>query len=219
MPDTFWMAGRDHDLSTMTLVDPVIRGEVELVADEKHLQRVVREGVLQAKTSLDIMTADFKAMLVPAAAGGGGRGRRAAPSIVKHLAGLAEQGVEVRLLHSGVPSGAALRELKALMKRPAHLKACQKTGGCFTIRRCPRLHSKAVVVDAGWVYLGSANLTGAGLGAKGATRRNFEMGVISRTPGMVDAVLGRFNDLWEGEHCAGCGQREVCPVPLEEPSL
>jgi hypothetical protein len=25
--------------------------------------------------------------------------------------------------------------------------------------------------------------------------------------------------LWEGHRCAGCGRRDVCPVPLEEPSL
>ena len=116
-----------------------------------------------------------------------------------------------RQLHAGVPSGPALRELKReLSKQP---------GLPLTIRRCPRLHAKAVVADAGWLYLGSANLTGAGLGAKGPTRRNFEWGVVSQTPSLVDAVLSRYNALWEGAHCAGCGRRDVCPVPLEEPDL
>ncbi len=125
--------------------------------------------------------------------------------------GLAERGVEVRLLHAGVPSGPALAQLKRVLRRERPLP--------LTIRRCPRLHAKAVVVDAGWMYLGSANLTGAGLGAKGPSRRNFEWGVTSRTPALIDAVLGRFNHLWEGGPCAGCGRREVCPVPLEEPRL
>ncbi len=194
-----------------------VRGEVELVADGEHLDRVVREGILGAKVSVDIATADFKAMLVPPRKRGAlrGRGRDDAPSIVWHLADLAKRGVEVRVLHAGVPSAAALTEMKRLRSQPGR----PRPAGSLTFRRCPRLHTKAVVVDAGWVYLGSANLTGAGLGAKGETRRNFEMGVISRTSELVDAVLGRFNALWEGEHCRGCGRRDVCPVPLEEPAL
>ncbi|MEO1237777.1 MAG: phospholipase D-like domain-containing protein [Planctomycetota bacterium] len=180
------------------------RGEAELVFDEQHADRVVREGMLRARVSLDIATADFKAMLAPTASG-----ERDAPSIVEHFVRLADRGVEVRVLHAGVPSGPALRELK---------QAATPERG-LTIRRCPRLHAKAVVVDARWLYLGSANLTGAGLGFKGPTRRNFEWGVVSRSSTLIDAVLGRFNTLWEGDHCAGCGRRDVCPVPLEEPRL
>ena len=45
-------------------------GLVELVVDAQHFYRIVREGILKAETSLDISTADFKAMLVPDAGGG-----------------------------------------------------------------------------------------------------------------------------------------------------
>jgi phosphatidylserine/phosphatidylglycerophosphate/cardiolipin synthase-like enzyme len=209
------MAVRRGDLSVLDLPElGPVTGECELVCNGEHLDRVVRDGMLSARVSLEIATADFKAMLVPpdprkGLTGGGRRGTRGrsdAPSIVKHLAELAERGVEVRVLHAGVPSSAALRELKNLP-------------GNLTIRRCPRLHSKAIVVDAGWAYLGSANLTGAGLGAKGETRRNFEMGVITRSAAMVEAISARFNTLWEGDHCKSCGRRDVCPVPLEEPDL
>lgn len=195
-----------HDLTLIPDLGPP-SGQVQLVFDHAHLATVVREAMLRATSSLEISTADFKAMLVPQSSGD-----RDAPSVVEHLIRMAKQGVEVRVMHSGVPSGPALNQLK---------KASQKKGlpANLTIRRCPRLHAKAVVVDANWLYLGSANLTGAGLGAKGPTRRNFEWGVTSEDPVLVDAVLGRFNDLWEGTHCAGCGRRDVCPVPLEEPRL
>ena len=196
-----------YDLTLMPGAGPP-RGEVELVFDHEHADRVVRGALLKARGSLEISTADFKAMLVPAA-----RSSRAAPSIVAHLLTLAGRGVEVRVLHSGVPSGPALRELRV---------AARKRGGLppnLTLRRCPRLHAKAVVVDARWLYLGSANLTGAGLGAKGPTRRNFEWGCVSEDPILVDAVRGRFDALWEAEPCVGCGRRDVCPVPLEEPRL
>ncbi len=175
--------------------------EVELVADEAHFQRVVLEGMLRAKVSLDIATADFKAMLVPRPP------RRRAPSIVELFRKLAEDGVEIRLLHSGTPSEAALRELKrALPER-------------LTIRRCPRLHAKTVVVDCGAMYLGSANLTGAGLGAKADGRRNFELGIWTTSNALIDGVLEHFNALWEGRKCDACRRKDICPVPLEEPLL
>ncbi|MFA9477159.1 phospholipase D-like domain-containing protein [Phycisphaerales bacterium AB-hyl4] len=176
-------------------------GKVQLVVDAEHQRRVVVEGMLKAKVSLAIATADFKAMLVPQP------GSRRAPSIVAHLIRLAKRGVEVRVLHAGVPSAAALQELRGELPRN------------LTIRRCPRLHAKAVIVDAGAMYLGSANLTGAGLGAKADHRRNIEWGVWSESATMIDAVLQQFNALWEGDRCRGCGRRDVCPVPLEEPRL
>ncbi|MBB6428943.1 phospholipase D family protein [Algisphaera agarilytica] len=206
------MIARDGDLTFSPAdleADAPVRGEVELIADSDHLPRVVQQGMLAAKVSLDIATADFKAMLVPDPANPRSRN---APSIVDHLVRLAKRGVEVRVLHAGVPSGPALQQLKKAFAK-------KKPVGGLTIRRCPRLHAKAVVVDAGWLYLGSANLTGAGLGAKGATRRNFEWGVVSESANLVDAVMGKFNTLWEGGHCEGCGRRDVCPVPLEEPEL
>jgi phosphatidylserine/phosphatidylglycerophosphate/cardiolipin synthase-like enzyme len=189
----------------LTLAPPA-RGEVQLVTNGEHLQRVVAQGLLEAEVSLDIATADFKAMLVPTGGKAAGRGTRA-KSIVEHLRRLAKRGVEIRLLHAGVPSAAALAELRRAL--PERIR----------IRRCPRLHAKAVIVDCAAMYLGSANLTGAGLGAKSDTRRNFEMGVWTRSPALIDGVLESFNAIWEGRHCEKCGRRNVCPVPLEEPAL
>jgi phosphatidylserine/phosphatidylglycerophosphate/cardiolipin synthase-like enzyme len=177
-------------------------GQAELVVDAQHFQRIVRDGICAATVSVDISTADFKAMLVPR-----NDNSRRADSIVAVLRKLAAKGVEVRILHAGVPSGAALLELKAGL--PESMR----------IRRCPRLHAKAVVIDARAMYLGSANLTGAGLGAKADGRRNFEWGVWTQSPPLIEAVLDEFNALWEGQHCDGCKRRDVCPVPLEEPEL
>jgi phosphatidylserine/phosphatidylglycerophosphate/cardiolipin synthase-like enzyme len=187
----------------LEVVEQLPVGSCELVVDGAHFQRVVKYGMTRAKVSLDVMTADFKAMLVPT-----GRGRRgSAESIVQVFRRLAERGVEIRILHAGTPSGPALLELKREL--PAGL----------VIRRCPRLHAKAVIVDSRAMYLGSANLTGAGLGAKGEMKRNFEMGVWTAEPKMIEAVSEQFNMLWEGRRCDGCKRKDVCPVPLEEPAL
>src|ERR1044071_4805107 len=180
---------------------PSASGHCELIVDEQHFRRVVVEGILQARTSIDLATADFKAMLVPTA------GQRHAPSIVEKLRGLARRGVEIRLLHAGTPSSAALKELKVALPRG------------LTIRRCPRLHAKAVIVDCAAMYLGSANLTGAGLGAKADGRRNIEWGIWTVSPGLIDGVLEQFNVLWEGGRCETCRRKDVCPLPLEEPCL
>jgi phosphatidylserine/phosphatidylglycerophosphate/cardiolipin synthase-like enzyme len=178
---------------------PAASGSCRLIVDRAHFQQIVVDGILAARTSLDIMTADFKAMLVPQ------KGKRRAPSIIDVMRTLAAKGVEIRLLHAGVPSAPALLDLKKDL--PAHM----------TIRRCPRLHSKAVVIDCDRMYLGSANLTGAGLGAKADGKRNFEMGIWTESPAMIDAVLDEFNALWEGRQCETCRRKEHCPVPLEEP--
>jgi phosphatidylserine/phosphatidylglycerophosphate/cardiolipin synthase-like enzyme len=178
------------------------RGEVELVVNAQHFGRVVLDGIARATVSIDVMTADFKAMLVPT-----DRATRRARSIVQLLRDLARKGVEIRLLHAGVPSSAALRELRRELPRG------------LVIRRCPRLHAKAVIIDAQRMYLGSANLTGAGLGAKGEQKRNFEMGIWTTSSSLIDAVLEQFNHLWEGHPCPTCARRDVCPVPLEEPKL
>lgn len=173
---------------------------VHLVEDAAHFERVVSGGMLKAQVSIDIMTADFKAMLVPT---GPGKAR----SIVHHFRRLAERGVEIRLLHAGTPSDAALQELKRELPRG------------LVIRRCPRLHSKAVIIDCRSMYLGSANLTGAGLGAKADGRRNFELGIWTTSQSLIDGVLDQFNRLWEGRECPTCRRKDVCPVPLEEPRL
>ncbi len=120
---------------------------------------------------------------------------------------LGARGVEVRLLHSGVPSGPFLGELKS--GKPPTL----------TMRRCVRVHAKAVIADGRWMYLGSANLTGAGLGAKSARRRNFETGICTDQIDLIDPVLDMLDSIWSARECPSCGRKDNCPVPLEEPDL
>jgi len=180
---------------------PTSTDDVELVFDADHYRRIVTGGILNAKICVDIATADFKAMLIPQAGG------RRAISIVQALRKLADRGVEIRLLHAGTPSSAALIQLRRAL--PANL----------VIRRCPRLHAKCVIIDTRSMYLGSANLTGAGLGAKSDGRRNIEWGIWTESSPLIDAVMEQFNTLWEGRRCKTCRRKDICPVPLEEPRL
>ncbi|MCK4626834.1 MAG: phospholipase, partial [Phycisphaerae bacterium] len=69
------------------------------------------------------------------------------------------------------------------------------------------------------MYVGSANLTGAGLGAKSSRRRNFEAGVWTDELALIDPVADMLDEIWTGAHCDDCDRKDHCPVPLEEPEL
>jgi phosphatidylserine/phosphatidylglycerophosphate/cardiolipin synthase-like enzyme len=71
-----------------------------------------------------------------------------------------------------------------------------------------------VIVDGRHLYLGSANWTGAGLGAKSGARRNFELGLWTDDEALLDRVQALFDHLWAGGECAGCGRRDVCDDPI-----
>ena len=93
--------------------------------------------------------------------------------------------------------------------------------GGLELRQCPRLHFKAIVVDGAFLYLGSANWTGAGLGAKGAGRRNFELGFVTADDQLLDRVQAIYDRIWSGAECGACKMRDLCPGPLDikwEPS-
>jgi phosphatidylserine/phosphatidylglycerophosphate/cardiolipin synthase-like enzyme len=122
---------------------------------------------------------------------------------------LASRGVELRLLHAELPSRPFRRSFdrRQLLVR-----------GGLALKICPRVHFKAVLVDGAWVYLGSANLTGAGLGAKSEGRRNFELGLCTEDFETVDRVKAFFEAIWNGDECAACKLRSVCPDPIGKPA-
>jgi phosphatidylserine/phosphatidylglycerophosphate/cardiolipin synthase-like enzyme len=85
----------------------------------------------------------------------------------------------------------------------------------FEMRTCPRVHLKLIVVDGAYAYLGSANFTGAGLGARGDGRRNFELGVATDDDVLLDSAQLRFDRIWSGRECGACRLRARCPAPLD----
>ena len=53
---------------------------------------------------------------------------------------------------------------------------------------CPRVHFKMLIFDFESAYIGSANLTGAGIGMKSSNRRNFEAGILTDEAHLIDAA-------------------------------
>jgi phosphatidylserine/phosphatidylglycerophosphate/cardiolipin synthase-like enzyme len=197
---------------------------LSLVAGRGHYLSVV-ERVMNAERSVWIATANLKELMVEDHRARPGKRRKlgkasAYRSILEVFADQIDRGLEIRILHAGEPSRPFRAELarhpalggRRRTKRALATKALPP--GTFEMRQCPRVHFKAVIVDGAEVYLGSANWTGAGLGAKGEGRRNFELGVLSSDDLLLDEVQRYYDSLWQGAGCAGCRLRDVCPAPL-----
>jgi phosphatidylserine/phosphatidylglycerophosphate/cardiolipin synthase-like enzyme len=190
--------------------------ELRLLSGRGHYETVVR-AVMQAARSVWISTANLKELMVEDGRAVPGRARTASRqsyrSVIGVFAELVARGVELRILHGGPPS----RRFRAELGNHPGLMASRGADGSrgLEMRLCPRVHFKAVVVDGAMVYLGSANWTGAGLGAKGAGRRNFELGVVTGDDVLLDEVQALFDGVWRGAGCRGCRLREICPAPLD----
>jgi hypothetical protein len=205
------MAGaRDVDHDALDVAMPKRAIAVELVSGRGHYERVIR-AVLAAHTSVWIATANVKELMVEDGRAAPGRRRTqrrtSYVSVLALLDELAARGVELRLLHAEIPSGPFRAQIA---QRP------RLVAGGLALRRCPRVHLKAVIVDGELLYLGSANWTGAGLGAKGSGRRNFELGIVTDDAPLLDQVQSMYERIWTGGACDGCKLRDVCPGPLAE---
>jgi phosphatidylserine/phosphatidylglycerophosphate/cardiolipin synthase-like enzyme len=171
---------------------------MELLLNEAIYRRIIVELLPQTKKFLWIVTADIKDLHVP-------KGRRFVP-LLEILSDLVAGGVSVRLMHAKEP-GPRFRE--DFDKYPNLV-----TSDLFERILCPRIHTKAVILDGRQAFIGSANLTGAGLGAKGAHKRNFEAGFLTSDAGHLREMMDWIDQLYLGEFCQKCQRRSVCPDPI-----
>lgn len=182
---------------------------LSLISGKGHYESII-EPLAQARRSVWIATANLKELLVGDERLKPGqsrtRAKRSYRSVLEVFDELSERGVELRILHARLPSQ-AFRD--ALDRHPRLWK------GGLALRMCPRVHMKTVIIDGTRLYLGSANWTGAGLGAKGEHRRNFELGVLTEDEHWLDAIQALFDHVWRGGPCAACRLRKECEAPLD----
>ena len=168
---------------------------LSLISNSAHYKEVL-ERIKTVKHTLWIGTADIKDVYMEV------------DDEVKPLLGLIAQlirrGVEVRLIHAKEP-GQNFRD--DFDKFPVLFDRMERV-------LCPRVHFKILVFDCKEVYVGSANLTGAGLGMKAATTRNFEAGILTDEPQIVEQAMNQFDDVWIGKHCKTCRRKDVCLDPI-----
>ena len=164
---------------------------VQYIADEAHYKEVLSRAA-KVKTSLWIGTADIKDLYVEDR------------PFLGILADLIKKGKEVRLIHAKEP-GPNFRE--EFDQYPILFKGLERA-------LCPRVHFKMLVFDYKVAYIGSANLTGAGIGMKGEGTRNFEAGILTDDPELVDAAANQFDAVWAGLKCKKCRRKEFCGDPI-----
>ena len=166
---------------------------IKYIQNEGHYKEVLSKAS-KVKEALWIGTADIKDLYV------------GDEPFLGVLAELVKKGIDVRLIHAKEP-GPIFRE--EFDRYPVLIKQLQR-------QLCPRVHFKIVVFDYREVYIGSANLTGAGIGAKGANKRNFEAGILTDEFEIVDAACEQFDSVWTGKHCKQCLRKDMCGAPISQ---
>lgn len=164
---------------------------IQYIADRDHYTHVLQRCAA-VKHDLWIGTADLKDLYV-------GKGTKVEPFLAV-LDRLLKQGVDVHLLHAKEPG----ENFRADFDRyPGLWNRLER-------RLCPRVHFKIMIFDCATAYIGSANLTGAGIGMKGEGNRNFEAGILTDEPHLVDAAADHFDSVWRGDHCRSCKRKDFC---------
>ncbi len=165
---------------------------IQLLFNKEIYTKVIQGSIPEARSFVWIATADIKDMYVA-------QGNVMKP-FLGILAGLISRKVEVRLMHAKEP-GPNFR--KDFDKYPVLFNGLERM-------LCPRVHFKIIIVDGKTAYTGSANLTGAGMGAKGDNNRNFENGLLTSDPALVDQLMEQFDSVWRGDFCRKCNRKAYC---------
>ena len=123
--------------------------KTELITDTEIYERVILDRIPKARHFLWLGTSDLKDLHVDK------KGKMV--PFLEILSDLIKKNVSIRLIHAKEP-GPNFR--KDFDRYPNLITGMERI-------LCPRIHFKSVIVDGRFAYTGSANLTGAGMGAKG----------------------------------------------------
>jgi len=170
----------------------------QLLLNEAIYENLVSKHLASVHKFLWIVTADIKDMYIESAGN--------FIPLLQLLAELIDNGVAVRLVHAKEP-GPRFRE--EFDRFPQLLES-----ELFERILCPRVHTKCIVIDGCLAFVGSANLTGAGLGAKHKDKRNFEAGFLFDDINQIQALMNWVDQLYLGEFCLDCRLRTICPDPI-----
>ena len=165
---------------------------LEFITNSRIYEKVICERIPKAGKFLWLATADLKDLHVD-------KHGKIVP-FLEVLSDLAARKIEIRLLHAKEPGKAFRRDFD---KYPNLIDGIERI-------LCPRVHLKSVVIDGEFAYTGSANLTGAGMGAKSTDKRNFEAGIITDEKEIVNKIMEQFDKIWRGEHCRACKRKKFC---------
>ena len=164
----------------------------EFIKDREIYERVISDLISKTKKFLWLATADLKDLHVD-------KNGKIVP-FLEILSDLVKKNIEIRVLHAKEP-GPVFR--KDFDRYPNLISGMERI-------LCPRVHLKSVIIDGKVAYTGSANLTGAGMGAKSSNKRNFEAGIITTEENLISKIMEQFDDIWRGSYCPDCMRKKYC---------
>lgn len=171
-----------------------------LVTNESHYEEVIQR-ICAAKSSIRLMTANFRRFKLKPT-GYQGKDYKDGTPFIKYLMAKAVQGVSVQIVCSR-PSPSFTEEWKEYYRQMGEPEL-------FKNKFCYRNHAKVVIVDDSWAYVGSANVTPAGLGQGIFTPGNFEAGIMTDNPAVISQLNTLFSKIMNGEYCNGCHRANQC---------
>jgi phosphatidylserine/phosphatidylglycerophosphate/cardiolipin synthase-like enzyme len=174
--------------------------EVRLIVNNNHYEEVIQRICL-AKSSIKILTGDFKRFRLKPSVEQGDNYNDGTP-FIKSLIEKAEKGVTVQILCSR-PSKYFAEELENYYQE-------MESSDNFEYVYCIRNHAKVIIVDDELAYVGSANVTPAGLGQGIISPGNFEAGILANNPELVGSIRDFFAMVWDANSCKGCHRADQC---------
>jgi len=166
--------------------------KTDFITDREIYEQVIVDAVPKARKFLWIATSDMKDLHVE-------KNNRMVP-FLEVLSDLMRRRVAIRLIHAKEPGPIFRRDFDKYPNLASDMERVL----------CPRVHFKSLVIDGRFAYTGSANLTGAGMEAKGVHRRNFETGIITTDPLLVKRIMHQFDSVWMGSRCEKCRRKRHC---------
>ena len=168
---------------------------IQYITNERHYKLLI-DQVSKVKHTLWMGTADLKDLYI--------KKQNTAIPFLALLEQKVKQGVSIRLLHAKEPGENFRNDFD---QYPALWHGLERS-------LCPRIHFKIIIFDMESAYIGSANLTGAALGMKSERKRNFEAGILTDDPTLVNSAIEQFDKVWIGSYCKQCGRKDVCKDPI-----
>ena len=176
--------------------------KTRFIINENHYKDVL-ENICAAKESIKIMTANFKRFRLKPSDNQGKDYNDGTP-FIKKLMEKAVQGVSVQIICSN-PSLSFTEEWQEYYRQMGE-------PDLFEYMFCDRNHAKVAIIDDKVAYVGSANVTPAGLGQGVFTPGNFEAGLLTEDCEIISSIKEFFSMVWDDNCCGNCHRAEKCKV-------
>jgi phosphatidylserine/phosphatidylglycerophosphate/cardiolipin synthase-like enzyme len=166
----------------------------------ENFYKEIIDRICAAKSSIKIMTADINLIRLKPTVSQGNKYKDGTP-FVDFLIEKAKKGVSVQIITA---------EKSEWFQEDVERAYCGEAGKHFSVWFCARNHAKVVIIDDKIAYVGSANMTRAGLGQPYASPGNFEVGFIIEAPEIISSLNDFFSRITIHEFCEDCHRRKDC---------